>query len=257
MRIGDVAKIAGTTPRAVRHYHRAGVLVEPARRANGYREYEAADVVRVLRVRWLLAAGLSLRQAREALDADGGGLERELGAVLTQLTAERERLDHQERALRALLAQVRAGHSPSAVAPEVLAGLAEVADAVGADGEGWVASERRAVELLAHRGVLDEDAQRLVADTLGRLAGDPGHAAALGAVAARMEALAGRDPRRAAAEIEAAADLLGQVLAVAEIDALAGAVTPTDDDGHPWLEALLPDPAQRAVLRTVLERRAS
>ncbi|WP_159794603.1 MerR family transcriptional regulator [Puerhibacterium puerhi] len=263
MRIGDLAKIAGTTPRAVRHYHRAGVLAEPARRPNGYREYTAADVARLLRVRWLLGAGLSLRQAREALDADaagGRGLERELEAALEQAAAERERLDRQERVLRGVLAQVRAGRSPSAVVPEVTEGLGDVAAAVGAGGAGWLAAERRAVEMLAHRGVLDEGAQRLLADTLVRLARVPEDAARLSDLAARMEALAGRDPRTAAAEVDAAAALLDQVLGAVGLEALAGAVTPAggvapDADAPAWLEALLPDPAQRAVLRTVLARR--
>lgn len=39
MRIGEVAALAGVSARAVRHYHQRGLQPEPARLANGYREY--------------------------------------------------------------------------------------------------------------------------------------------------------------------------------------------------------------------------
>ena len=49
MRSNDVAKLAGVTVRTLRHYHQLGLLSEPPRRANGYRDYSPADVARVLR----------------------------------------------------------------------------------------------------------------------------------------------------------------------------------------------------------------
>jgi DNA-binding transcriptional MerR regulator len=39
MRIGELAGLVGISTRAIRHYHRVGLLAEPARKANGYREY--------------------------------------------------------------------------------------------------------------------------------------------------------------------------------------------------------------------------
>ncbi len=45
MRIGEIAGIVGVSTRAVRHYHRIGLLPEPPRRANGYREYTLRDAV--------------------------------------------------------------------------------------------------------------------------------------------------------------------------------------------------------------------
>lgn len=39
MRIGEIAALAGVTPRTVRHYHHLGLFPEPARLPNGYREY--------------------------------------------------------------------------------------------------------------------------------------------------------------------------------------------------------------------------
>ncbi|GAB3167832.1 hypothetical protein GCM10027162_04400 [Streptomyces incanus] len=37
-RIGELAAAVGVTARAVRHYHHPGLLPEPERRANGYRD---------------------------------------------------------------------------------------------------------------------------------------------------------------------------------------------------------------------------
>lgn len=42
----DVARLSGVTVRALRHYHQMGILPEPPRRDNGYREYGAVDVAR-------------------------------------------------------------------------------------------------------------------------------------------------------------------------------------------------------------------
>lgn len=60
MRIGHLAAAANTTPRAVRHYHRLGLLSEPPRRANGYRDYTMADLARLMRIRWLADSGIPL-----------------------------------------------------------------------------------------------------------------------------------------------------------------------------------------------------
>ena len=51
LRIGELAQAAGTTTRAVRHYHALGLLPEPERRPNGYREYDARALVRLVRGR--------------------------------------------------------------------------------------------------------------------------------------------------------------------------------------------------------------
>ncbi|HJF65313.1 MAG TPA: MerR family DNA-binding transcriptional regulator [Slackia equolifaciens] len=46
MRSKEVAEFAGVTVRTLRHYHQLGILPEPPRSANGYREYGAVDVAR-------------------------------------------------------------------------------------------------------------------------------------------------------------------------------------------------------------------
>ena len=52
MRVKELAQIAGTTPRAVRHYHHLGLLEIPPT-VRGRREYGVEHVVRLLRIRWL------------------------------------------------------------------------------------------------------------------------------------------------------------------------------------------------------------
>ena len=48
--IGELAGLAGVSPRAVRHYHAIGLLPEPARDGSGYRRYGGKDVVALVRV---------------------------------------------------------------------------------------------------------------------------------------------------------------------------------------------------------------
>lgn len=60
MRSNEVAKAADVSVRTLRHYHALGLLPEPPRSANGYRDYSAMDVARVLRIKRLASLGLSL-----------------------------------------------------------------------------------------------------------------------------------------------------------------------------------------------------
>jgi DNA-binding transcriptional MerR regulator len=41
----ELAELAGTTVNTVRHYHRIGLLDEPERRNNGYKEYGVPHLV--------------------------------------------------------------------------------------------------------------------------------------------------------------------------------------------------------------------
>ncbi|WP_020669428.1 MerR family transcriptional regulator [Amycolatopsis nigrescens] len=70
MLIGELARTAGTTVRALRYYEQNGLL--PARRsANGYRDYPATAVTRVRNIRRLLGLGLTateIRHFRPCLD---------------------------------------------------------------------------------------------------------------------------------------------------------------------------------------------
>ncbi|MES4902774.1 MULTISPECIES: MerR family transcriptional regulator [unclassified Streptomyces] len=72
MRIGELAKATGVTPRALRHYEQAG-LITSSREHNGYRDYDERAAVRVRNIRHLLAVGLTLDDVRcflPCLDGD-------------------------------------------------------------------------------------------------------------------------------------------------------------------------------------------
>jgi DNA-binding transcriptional MerR regulator len=72
VRIGELAREAGTTPRTVRYYEEIGLLPEAAARAAGsHREYGSADLeqlLEVLRLKDLL--GLSLDELREVVHGE-------------------------------------------------------------------------------------------------------------------------------------------------------------------------------------------
>ena len=67
--ISRLAAYAGVTVRAVRHYHQIGLLPEPERDHSGYRTYDVAAVVRLIRIRTLADAGVPLARVQELLDA--------------------------------------------------------------------------------------------------------------------------------------------------------------------------------------------
>lgn len=67
MRSNEVAKLAGVSVRTLRHYHAIGLLDEPPRSGNGYRDYRPADLARVLRIRRLASLGFPLARIGEVL----------------------------------------------------------------------------------------------------------------------------------------------------------------------------------------------
>jgi DNA-binding transcriptional MerR regulator len=63
MRIGELARLAGTSTRSLRYYEEQGLL--PARRAaNGHREYDENDLRLVQEIRSLLEIGFALEETR-------------------------------------------------------------------------------------------------------------------------------------------------------------------------------------------------
>jgi DNA-binding transcriptional MerR regulator len=60
--ISQLAKYAGVTVRAVRHYHSLGLLPEPPRDRSGYRRYGADAVIKLTRIKILADAGVPLSQ---------------------------------------------------------------------------------------------------------------------------------------------------------------------------------------------------
>ena len=77
LRIGEVAKLAGTTPRTIRYYEEIGLLPASGDRQPGaHRTYAEAAVERLtelLRLKDLL--GLSLEELKELVEAEGARAE--------------------------------------------------------------------------------------------------------------------------------------------------------------------------------------
>ncbi|MEU9890164.1 MerR family transcriptional regulator [Sphaerisporangium sp. NPDC051011] len=257
MRIGELAALVGVSTRTVRHYHHLGLLPEPVRRANGYREYGFADAVALARVRHLAELGLSLDELRDALADDEG---RELREVLLELDAD---LARQQEALRirrervaALLAgaDLRPGSMGSADMAAMLRDLST--------GGSRIADMDRDVLTLLDTIADPEERARMAA--LMRPFTDPGVLARAQALYRRLDDLAGArhgDPRVAPLAADLAAQLPDEMAsAIAEnLDAVPTRLRPPGSyaeagDGR-WMEAMLSElsPAQIEVFQLVID----
>ncbi|MGC5311485.1 MerR family transcriptional regulator [Micromonospora zamorensis] len=86
----ELAEIAGTTLKPVRHYHRIGLLAEPDRSANGYKQYRIRHLIRLLRIRRLVDLGVPLADIA-AMDSSVEGAEQTFRALDAELAASIER----------------------------------------------------------------------------------------------------------------------------------------------------------------------
>lgn len=108
----EIADLAGTTLRAVRHYHDVGLLPEPHRRSNGYKEYGVAHLVRIVRVKRLTDLGFSLSRIA-AMEDTGDQPVEALRALDAELEATIERL----RRARVELAVIERQSTPAELPP--------------------------------------------------------------------------------------------------------------------------------------------
>jgi DNA-binding transcriptional MerR regulator len=120
LRIGELAKLAATTPRAVRHYHRLGLLAEPERDESGYRRYGPQHPVGLVRIRRLRSVGMPL----DSIAADVGSQSPDVDIA----SAPGSRRRHDGKAPRgASLAGAVAMHAPRTGTPGLTAGMRAVA----------------------------------------------------------------------------------------------------------------------------------
>ncbi|WP_063061448.1 MerR family transcriptional regulator [Nocardia sienata] len=137
--IGEVASHAGVTVRAVRHYHAKGLLPEPERDHSGYRRYDAAVVVELIRIRILAEAGVPLARVRELLQAGAAEFAAALADIDEQLQAE----IRQRQRLRGRIACLAAGED-LALPPQLvefldrLRALGVDERIVGVERDGWI-----------------------------------------------------------------------------------------------------------------------
>lgn len=95
MRIGELARRTGVSERSLRYYEKQGLLTAE-RTLGGHREYVDKAVDRVVLIQELFAAGLHSGKIAQLLpcvrDADGGTPEIAGPRLVTELTAERDRI---------------------------------------------------------------------------------------------------------------------------------------------------------------------
>ncbi|WP_269306004.1 MerR family transcriptional regulator [Aeromicrobium sp. HA] len=207
MRSGELAELAGVTVRTLRHYHQIGILEEPSRSPNGYREYDVGHLVRVLRIKRLADLGFSLQDLPLEDDADHDA---RLESLDAELAAQIDRLTQQ----RAVVAALRAGGAAPDLPPE-LAAHAALVSAIGLPPR-LAKLEREQLLLLAHLG--GEEASRLIQEMYERFA-EPSLMESFGLIYERFDAL---DESTPAAEVER--------LVAESVDALAGVVAGLDLD---------------------------
>jgi MerR family transcriptional regulator, thiopeptide resistance regulator len=125
--IQEIARLAGTTSRTLRHYDDIGLLPPSRIAANGYRHYDAASLVRLQRILLLRELGLGLPQIAEVLGpstgsgtqgggsgTQGGGSAAEASALETHLALLREeqtRLARQIASVESTITALRGGEN--------------------------------------------------------------------------------------------------------------------------------------------------
>ena len=156
VKTAELARLAGVTVRTVRHYHQIGILTEPERQENGYRSYNMRDLIRVLRIKNLSAAGIPLDEA--AIMLDGRGSADDTGKLLEVLDQELARKIELLTFQRKLIASAKA----SRTAPDLPPTLGRLVALLSAtDASALSTSTRDQIVLLAHLG--DDDREKMLA----------------------------------------------------------------------------------------------
>jgi DNA-binding transcriptional MerR regulator len=250
MRIGELAALVGVSTRTVRHYHHEGLLPEPERLSNGYREYGLRDAVMLARIRRLAELGLSLDEINDVLADDRG---RDLREVLLELDADLARQQEEVRAQRdrlaGLLAEVDLHPDSVAVSPE----LAAVLHRLPADDSPFAALDREVLKLIESRV---DPADRAAFAGLFEPLTEPAAIASGQALNARLDGLADAapdDPRVARLAHDLAAHLPDEM-------ASALVAGQNDTESARWLDVVMREmPAAQAevfrLLTAILEER--
>lgn len=174
MRIKELAELTGVTVRTVRYYHQIGLLPIPRTR-DGVRDYDLRHVARVVRIRWLVEAGIGLSRIAGLLPApvaSGPGPEvaardsvlADLRATVTALDEHLTRLEAQRDRMRGLLATVERGGGLTPL-PGIIARFYDDLEDRAADRSvrRVIRRERDFVELAFYRGDMPPEATLLYA----------------------------------------------------------------------------------------------
>lgn len=233
-----MAALVGVSTRTVRYYHHLGILPEPERLPNGYREYRLRDAVRLARVRHLAGLGLSLEELRDALaDERGVDFREALQELDADLARQQEAIAARRARLAALLAQPDLSPE-SMMSPDAAAVLRDL----GGDGSAFGTFDH---ELLTLATMLsDEQGQTGLAELMRPMT-EPGALAAGRELYRRLDELA---------DAEAGDERVGPLaedMAAHIPDELAAMVPSGPGADLSWMEAMTEElsPAQAEVLR--------
>ncbi|HWK92074.1 MAG TPA: MerR family transcriptional regulator [Luteimicrobium sp.] len=111
--IQEVARLAGTTSRTLRHYDDVGLLHPSRIGSNGYRYYDADALVRLQRILLLRDLGLGLPQIARALESQPDEV-RALRTHAAWLRAEQERIARQIATVERTVRTIEEGTEPMA-----------------------------------------------------------------------------------------------------------------------------------------------
>ena len=114
LKIGELARRAGLTVRALRHYGDIGLLVPSGRSSGGYRLYDRKDVARLYRIQALRRLDLSLAEIGALLDKNAaGGLSDIVERQVVQLDREIRQASALRAHLLAMQGQLQASEEPA------------------------------------------------------------------------------------------------------------------------------------------------
>jgi DNA-binding transcriptional MerR regulator len=103
--IGQLAAYAGVTIKAVRHYHKRGLLEEPSRDSSGYRRYTTQHAIDLVKIKTLAEAGVPLARIKELFTAEPD----QFGSAMTEIDRNLQERARELRRTRERIARLGAG----------------------------------------------------------------------------------------------------------------------------------------------------
>lgn len=118
MTVADLARAANSSPDAIRHYERVGLLPPPPRSSDGYRRYDESAIDRLRFIQGAQRHGLRLREIRELLNIRDTGVcpcgdaARLMRARLDEIDAELTKLQSLHSILAEMVEQIPSQDCP-------------------------------------------------------------------------------------------------------------------------------------------------
>ncbi len=116
LKVGELAKRAGLTVRALHHYDSIGLLSPSARSDAGYRLYNRADIARLHQIQALRRFGVGLSDIAAYLAGPDAKLSTIVDQQITALTRQIEQADVLRTQLKQLQAELKTGAEPDLAA---------------------------------------------------------------------------------------------------------------------------------------------